>query len=231
MEKCNNCNIFVYDDTGICPLCHSVLGEPTKEDEEKLGRFSPKASPYPDLKKRARILRFLLRLILFLFILAEALMVGINYYVTPGVWWSGICGVSMAYIYLSVVYWIRHDAGYAAKVGLQLTLTILLLFGIDYFTGMNGWSLQWAIPGVILVGDAIVFLLMMLNREQWYSYTILLLMIGLFSVVIIALYFLGVIANIVLPILCVGVTGAYILGTFLLGDREFTREMKRRFYV
>jgi len=203
----------------------------TEEESRQAALFSKKGAPYPDIKRRARILHFVMRLILFLFILAEVGLVLINHYVTPGFWWSGICGVAMAYTYLSMVYWVRHDAGYAAKIGLQISLTIALLLGIDYFTGMYGWSLQWAIPGVILFGDAIVFLLMMLNRQQWYSYTLLLLLIAIFSIVIITLYFTGVIANIVLPIISFGVTGAYLLGTFLLGDREFTREMKRRFHV
>ena len=231
MNKCQNCNIMIYDETDICPLCHSVLDDMSEEDQARVRIFSPKGAPYPDIKKRAKRLYFVMRLILFLFIAAEIGLVSVNYLFTPQFWWSGICGISMIYIYLSMVYWIRHDAGYAAKIGLQLSLTIGLLWGLDYFTGMTGWSLQWAIPGVILFGDAIVFFLMMLNRQQWYSYTILLLLIMLFSIAIIALYFLGKIANIVLPVICIGVTGFYLLGTFIFGDREFTREMKRRFHV
>lgn len=172
-----------------------------------------------------------MRLLLFLFILAEICLIVINYLVNPKFWWSGISGVAMIYIYLSMVYWIHHDAGYAAKIGLQLCLTIGLLVGIDYFTGMTGWSLQWAIPGVILFGDAIVFFLMMLNRQHWYSYTLLLLLIACFSIGIISLYFAGKISNIVLPVVSAGVTGVYLLGTIIFGDREFTRELKRRFHV
>ena len=137
----------------------------------------------------------------------------------------------MVYIYLSMVYWIHNDAGYAAKIGQQISLTIALLVGIDYFTGMSGWSLQWAIPGVILFGDAIVFFLMMLNRQHWYSYTFLLLLVAIFSVGIIALYFAGRIESIVLPVISAGVTGVYLLGTIIFGDREFARELKRRFHV
>ena len=220
---------MIYDDTDVCPLCHSVLEE--TEEEKPYQRFSVKGAPYPDIKKRARRLYFVMRLILFLFIVAEIGLVAVNYIFTPQFLWSGICGVAMIYIYLSMIYWIRHDAGYAAKIGLQLSLTLALLLGLDYFTGMTGWSLQWAIPGVILFGDAIVFFLMMLNRQQWYSYTFLLLLITIFSIAIITLYFIGTIENIVLPVICVGVTGIYLLGTIIFGDREFTREMKRRFHV
>ena len=231
MNKCRNCNVIVYDDTDVCPLCHSVLDEPEDEERAAYSMFSQKGAPYPDINKRNRILHFVTRLILFLFILAEIGLVIVNYNVTPQFWWSGISGIAMVYTYISMVYWIHHDAGYAAKIGLQICLTIALLIGIDYFTGMSGWSLQWAVPGVILFGDAIVFCLMMLNRHHWYSYTLLLLMIAIFSGVIIGLYFAGKIESIILPGISAAVNGVYLLGTIIFGDRAFAREMKRRFHV
>ncbi len=231
MNKCRNCNIIIFDDTQMCPFCHSVLDEMEESELSGYQSLGVRGAPYPDIVRRNRILHFVTRLILFLFILAEISMIVINYYVTPGFWWSGISGAAMVYTYLSMVYWIHHDAGYAAKIGLQICLTIGLLVGIDYFTGMSGWSLQWAVPGVILFGDAIIFVLMMQNRHQWYSYTLLLLMLALFSGGIIALYFAGRIENILLPGISAAVTGIYLLGTIIFGDRAFAREMKRRFHV
>ena len=229
MNICRNCNVIIYDDTEVCPLCHSVLDE--LAEEEHGSPVIGNGAPYPDVKKRTKRLHFVMRLILFLFIVAEIGLIVINYFATPHFWWSGISGIAMIYIYLSMIYWINHDAGYAAKIGLQLIFTMLLLLGMDYFTGMTGWSLKWAIPGVILFGDAIVFFLMMLNRQQWYSYTLLLVLIAICSIAIISLYFAGKITNVVLPVTCTAVTGIYLLGTIIFGDREITRELKRRFHV
>lgn len=231
MNKCKYCNVYIYDDTEICPLCHSVLEDIDEGEQKCLTEFSSKGAPYPDFKKQKIRIHFFMRLILFLFIIAEIGLVIINYYVTPDLWWSGISGASMIYIYFSMIYWINHDARYASKIALQLSLTIFLLAVIDYFTGMSGWSLQWAIPGVILFGDAIVFFLMMLNKQQWYSYTLLLILITIFSIGIISLYFMGKLENVILPIISVAVTGVYLLGTIIFGDREFTREIKRRFHI
>ena len=231
MYKCRNCNVVVLEEVEICPLCHSVLDDVTEEEKEKIKGISEKGAPDPDVRKRNRRLHLVTRLILFFFILAEIMLVVINRFTTPQFLWSGITGVAMLYTYLSMLYWIHHDAGYAAKIGLQICFTVTLLIGLDYFTGRTGWSIQWAIPGVILFGDAIVFLLMMLNRQHWYSYTLLLLLIGLFSAGIIVLYMMGRIENIVLPVICVAVTGIYLLATIIFGDREFTREMKRRFHI
>ena len=222
---------MIYDETEVCPLCHSVLDEMSEAELQEMKGFSLRGAPYPDVKKRTRTMHFVIRLILFSFIIAEIGLVIVNYLVTPTFWWSGISGVAMIYTYFSMVYWIQHDAGYAAKIGLQLLLTVMLLFGIDYFTGMLGWSFEWAIPGVILFGDAIVFFMMMLNRHHWYSYTFLLLLTGILCIGLIGLYFAGKIESIILPVISTGVTGIYLLGTIIFGDREFTRELKRRFHV
>ncbi len=232
MNICRNCNIYVNDDIDVCPLCHSVLDDDMSEDEITLGNsIIHQGSEYPDVRKREKRMNMVMRAILFLFIIAEISLVIINNAVTPYFWWSVISGVAMVYIFFSMVYWIKHDSGFATKIGLQLVITMAFLIGIDYFTGMTGWSLKYAIPGVILFGDAVVFFLMMLNRQYWYSYTLLLIFIGACSIGILLLYFAKLITNVVLPITCVAVTGVYLLGTIIFGDRDFTRELKRRFHV
>ena len=232
MNICRNCNIYVNDEIDVCPLCHSVLDDDMTEEETNVSiSLIHQGSEYPDVRKREKRMNMVMRAILFLFIIAEIGLIIINRAVSPHFWWATICGAAMVYIYSSMVYWIKHDSGFAAKIGIQLVLTMILLVGIDYFTGMTGWSLKFAIPGVILFGDAVVFFLMMLNRQYWYSYTILLLFIGACSVGILFLYFTRRITNVVLPITCVAVTGVYLLGTIIFGDREFTRELKRRFHV
>lgn len=232
MTICRNCKIHVNDDIDVCPLCHSVLDDDMTEEEITAGDdLMHQGSEYPDVRKREKRLNMVMRAILFLFIIAEIGLVIINRAVNPNIWWSAISGVAMVYIYVSMVYWTRHDSGFAAKVGIQIVITMALLVGIDYFTGMTGWSIKYAIPGVILFGDAVVFFLMMLNRQYWYSYTLLLLFIGVCSVGILYLYFTRRITNVVLPITCVAVTGVYLLGTIIFGDRDFTRELKRRFHV
>lgn len=235
MNKCVNCGVWVMDDTEFCPLCQSVVeeiqqSEESREESDFLKQIG-KGAPYPDVRRRNRMLQFVMRLVLFLFIVVEVGLVFLNRMFFHEIWWSAICGVAMLYSYICTVYWLRHDSGHASKIGLQLILTILLVVAIDYFSGWSGWSLQWAYPCIVLAGDAVVFILMMTDRKQWYSYTLLLLLIGLFSCGIIGLYLLGRIPHIVLVAVSAGVTFVYLLGTFIFGDRAIKRELKRRFRV
>ena len=172
-----------------------------------------------------------MHLMLFGFILVGIGAVAINYIFTPAMYWSLLVCASLLYTYLFVVYWIRHDAGAAFKVGTQIFFTIAFLLLIDHFTGAHGWAVEWAIPGLILLGDGMVFFFMMLNRQNWYSYLALLLLMGVCSVVIFLLYVTHHIQNLVLPVACILVTGIYLAATIIFGDRQFKREFKRRFHV
>ena len=73
--------------------------------------------------------------------------------------------------------------------------------------------------------------LSMFNRSRWWSYTLLLLFLGVCSVIIISWDIATKKSNLILPIICVIVTGLYFLGTLFLGERSVKRELKRRFHV
>ena len=231
MNRCRHCDIILFDHTQVCPLCHSVTEEMEEEDKAKARALFGGHAPYPDAGGRTKFVRFLLRLILFLFALSEVIMIAIDHYTGPGYPWSLVTGACMLYTYLFLCYWITHDSGFAAKVGLQILITMVFLFEIDYLNGFHRWSLQWAIPSIILAGDAMVFLLMMLNRSRWQSYLLLLLLLGISSVLIVILHAVGVISSVVLPLTSCIVTVFYFFGTILFGGRAAGRELKRRFHI
>ena len=231
MNKCPQCKVILYNKAATRPLCHCVVEELEGAEEKRVLEKFGAGAPYPNVQRRHKWVRFALRLVLFVFVIVEALLLLINYLTTPHFWWAAITGVALAYGYLFLVVWIRNDSGFALKVGLQIMFTMVVLFEIDKFTGNYGWALQWAIPGVILLGDGIVFILMMLNRSRWVSYSLLLILMGVCSIAIICLYFTGVIGNLVLPVICVAVTGIYLLGTITFGEHDVKRELGRRFHI
>lgn len=215
----------------MCPLCKCVTQETTAAEKEHIMEVFGEDAPYPDVVGRQRKLRFALKLVLFTFVLAELLMILINYVTPVDYPWSAITGIGLIYIYISLKYWVSHDSGFASKVGLQITITICLLFAIDNCTGMRGWALQWAIPGVVLLGDIIVAVLMLVNRSRWQSYLLLLVFMAVIAFVLIVLYFAGQIESVVLPLISEVVTCFYLFVMILFGGRKATHEFSRRFHI
>ena len=78
MNKCKKCNVVILDDTDRCPLCKHVL--------ESDG--IPGESRYPDAIATARKFRFVENLVLFISIVAECLLIAINFHVDREVAWS-----------------------------------------------------------------------------------------------------------------------------------------------
>ncbi len=235
MNKCERCNIYIMDQTTVCPLCNTVLTEVTeKPEDDVLAHFFEQlghGAKYPDVRRQNRMVHLLMRILLFCFLLTEAFLVYLNVHYTHGIKWSGITGIAMLYFYFSLSYWIRQDSGYAAKIGLQLLITLLLVVGIDFFIGFRGWSLSIAAPSIVIFGDAIVAILMAANRSQWYSYILLLFWHMLLSVGIILLRFTGRLPSMTLAVISLVVTAIFLLAITLFGERALRRELKRRFHI
>ena len=83
MNKCKKCNVVILDDTDRCPLCKHVL--------ESDG--IPGESRYPDAIATARKFRFVENLVLFISIVAECLLIAINFQVDREVAWSLVIGI------------------------------------------------------------------------------------------------------------------------------------------
>ena len=231
MKYCSNCRIGVYDEVRSCPLCHKVLDIMPDEEEPRFLQAGCSVGTYPDARLRHRRLRFILRIIFFIFILAAIAAVAVNHILTPNVHWAWITIAALVYLYFFLWFWVRNDTTVIGKLGLMLIVSMVLLLIIDHFTGAHGWALTWAVPGLILLGDLIIFLFMIINREAWYSYLLTLLVFAVCSVVVVAVFLILDKENLLLPMICLGVSILYLLATFTFRPREFGREFIRRFHV
>ena len=125
MNKCKKCNVVILDDTDRCPLCKHVL--------ESYG--IPGESRYPDAIATARKFRFVENLVLFISIVAECLLIAINFQVDREVAWSLVIGIILLYGNVVLRMAILGKSGYLAKTVCLVLLAIVMLLGIDYLTG------------------------------------------------------------------------------------------------
>ena len=156
MNKCKKCNVVILDDTDRCPLCKHVL--------ESDG--IPGESRYPDAIATARKFRFVENLVLFISIVAECLLIAINFQVDREVAWSLVIGIILLYGNVVLRMAILGKSGYLAKTVCLVLLAIVMLLGIDYLTGYRRWSLDYVLPGGIIAIDLALFILILINRRN-----------------------------------------------------------------
>ena len=222
MKLCKKCQVEILDDTSVCPLCSSVL-EITGEDSPGTG--------YPDVKAVSRKLTFIVRLYSFLAIITEAALILINYFFLPGVWWSAVSGISILYCYLTLKYSLQKNRGYKAMITVQIIGAVLLVIAADNIVGYRGWSVNYVLPGAVLLLEATIAVLMVVNVSNWQSYLLMQILTVLVSVFCILLWKLGVITSPLVSFLAMAVSLCMLLGTLIFGDRKAKAELKRRFHV
>ena len=157
MAECKKCGVHITDDTDRCPFCRCVL-----EDDGIKG-----VNVYPDVENKVKVWRHIRRIVLFLSICAMGGMF-IALYMGADIFnWTVVVGLILLYVNLAIYMTITERIGYMFKT-LFLTLTIvLILIGIDYFTGNNRWSYDYILPTALMFLDFSCVLLMLINRRNW----------------------------------------------------------------
>ena len=220
MSRCKQCNVEILDETERCPLCHSVL-EPTIEVENM----------YPDVRVKRRKMILLSKIYLFVAIVVEAFLIVVNHYGEFETAWSLMTGLALIYGYLVIRFAILGKTGYIFKTIVLTVMAILVLVAIDFLSGYRGWSVRYVFPAAIIAVDAVILILMIVNRRNWQSYIMWQIFMILCSFVPIILYLIGIIYVPYLALAALGTSVFLFLGTLIIGDRRARVELKRRFHI
>lgn len=220
MSKCKQCKVEIKDETHYCPLCHCVL-EQGEDDKDT----------YPDVRFKTKRLMLVARIYLFVALIASVLLVLVNRTFYHGVWWSAIAIAGLAYIYLTLHFAILNDAGYRMKIVVLTVFGILTVILIDVVMGYRGWSINYVLPGLVLLIDIGIIILMIVNARNWQSYLLFQIAVILCSLISWILWKMGLLTHPLLSQIAFGVSVFLFLGTVIIGDRRARTELKRRFHV
>lgn len=223
MKRCRKCNVEILDETAVCPLCRNVL--------EKTGEPGEVAVGYPDVKGTVKKLNFVVRLYSFLAIVTEVVLIIINYLNYDGLWWSAITGISILYFYITLKYSIQKNSGYRSVIWVQVIGAVLLVIAVDNIVGYQGWSVNYVVPGAILLLDVTIMVLMLVNMVNWQSYLLMQICTVLVSIICLVMWYFRVITRPVLSIIAAAISSCLLLATLIFGDRRAKNELKRRFHV
>lgn len=222
MRECKKCHVEILDDTSICPLCSSVL-EVSGQERWHNG--------YPDVKAVSRKLSFVVRLYSFLAIITETALIIINYLTYHGIWWSAISGIIILYFYITLKYSLQKNNGYKTVILVQLIGAVILMIAADNIVGYQGWSVNYVLPSAILLLNATIGILMIINASNWQSYLLMQILTVLLSGGCVLFWKFHIITSPVLTFVSLAVSLCMLLGTLIFGERKAKTELKRRFHV
>lgn len=235
MSKCRRCNIEILDASLSCPLCNGVLelnDVQNTEEEADENNFVSKSLMYPDVSPAIKRINFIIRLTVFCSIIAEGILIYINYVTTPDIKWSLICGAALVYACFSLIYSFRHNKSHRKKIMVQAILIMPIIVLVDYALGYTGWSFNYAIPFVIAGIDIAILVLMIINTTNWQSY----IMVQVYMLVLCIVLSIFMLCDLffeykLFMILADLLTLILLAGTLVFGDKRATNELKRRFHM
>ncbi len=221
MAECKKCGVHITDDTDRCPFCRCVL-----EDDGIKGE-----NVYPNTEETVKFWRIFRKIVLFISLCAVGGMIIAQYMGADIFNWIVVVGLILLYVNVSLYMSITGKIGYMFKTLFLTILALLILIGIDYFTGYKRWSLDYTLPSGIIFLNAVCILLMIINRRNWQSYISFQLFNIFWSIVIALLLKFDIIRQPVLVVIAITFSFVTFTGTLIFGGRRASDELKRRFFI
>lgn len=221
MSKCIKCRVEFQDPAEICPFCGNALSEHTG-DETFL---------YPKLKEQNRGMHLAMRIYLFAAVVGFVFLLCLNHHLRARIRWDLLAGIGMLYAWMTwKVSFFRHE-GYLKKALIQTFSGILAVIAVDGVLGFHGWSLNYVMPGVFVLMDIAMIVLMIVNSRNWQSYLPVQIIMILCSLIPVLLYHMKVDHAWYPAVGALGITVLVFLGTLAIGGRRAVEELRRRFHV
>lgn len=225
MNKCPKCNIGIYDDSAVCPICHSGLSR------ENVLKGSSRSVMYPEVKDTIKKLRFATRIVIFAAIFVEIVAIFVNTLTFNGIYWSFLSGIALIYGVFSLIYSVRNNKSLQRKIVVQLMLSEFLTIGVDYILGYKGWSIDYAIPFEIISVDIGILVLMIIRFKEWTSFLYPIIWVAVLSFLSFILdIFIGK-DQFLFPTIAVILSAMFIVGMIILGGKKAASEIERRFHI
>ena len=135
---------------------------------------------YPQ-KMNSKKSNLILKFSISISIITAILLLIINKYTTPDIPWAAFTNAGIIYVWIVVFYSIYKNINIAGHVLLQIIAISILTIFIDNGLGYKGWSINLAIPILIIISNITMLVLTIVNYNRFVKYAIYQLIIVLFS--------------------------------------------------
>lgn len=159
------------------------------------------------------------------------ILVLINKLVTPNIPWAALANAGILYTWITVIYAIKRNINIAGHVLLQLIALSILTFYIDYKLGMKGWSINMAIPIMIMIANMTMLILTIVSHKKYMKYAIYQLLIVFFSMLPVVLVTEHIIQDKILSILATGVSVLNFVFCLLVCTKDVKETIIRKFHM
>lgn len=185
---------------------------------------------YPE-KIKAKKSDKIIKIVMSITIAIAIVLVIINRLTTPHIPWAALANAGILYAWVVVMYSLKKNVNIAGHVLLQLITLSLLTVYIDYLLGEKGWSINIAIPIMIMIANATMLVLTMVSYKKYMKYAVYQLMIVFFSMIPVLLVTEHIVQDKVLSIVASGISILNFLICLIVSAKDVKETIVRKFHI
>ena len=174
MYECKQCHIQIKGSLKSCPLCQSEL------------TGSPEKSPFPIIKAEYPLSQKMLRICLFITLVAIAICVGINLSRPQDGWWVLFVLAGSGCFWFSVLVALKKWHNIPKNILWQVIILSTLAVFWDWKTGYKSWSLEYVLPFLCIgaiISTCVLAYFLKLHTSEYILYLILDAILGLIPLI------------------------------------------------
>ena len=219
-KKCNHCGVYVLDTSQKCPLCNGIM---EGQDEG--------IQTYPNVVDKIKKISIIMRILLAVWAAAFIFLGVLSYYRRGALLPVVISGVSCLYLLFMIWLMTKPEYGYMKRIFGAIIIGVVLVFAIDYLLGFKRWSLNYVLPGGLILMDIALIILRIINRRNWQGYMAQQLMVIFMGLLPVIFILNGWITDPIVSVVAIAESIVLFITTLIMGGRAAQMELRRRFHI
>ena len=185
---------------------------------------------YPQ-KINAKKTDFIIKIAIVISFFAGLALVLINRLLTPEIRWAGYCNAGIIYVWVTVIYALNRNVNIASHLFIQMIALSALCVYIDMRLGFEAWSINIAIPIIVIITNIAMIILSIASYSNFIRYAFFQLLIALASLVPIFLIYENMINDKTLSIVATGISGFNLLFSLIFHSKDLKEVLIRKFHM
>lgn len=222
MKYCKECGVSVGNPLDHCPLCHAYL---ERRDAE------PEVPSYPPVLQMAERYNLIQRVLVMLSLTVSLVCLTINLLVSARPLWSLIVISGILYMWVAIGSAVRRAARLGYNILIQVLSLAVLLVVIDWFSGHQGWSLNYVVPFLFVCATASITVIIIVRRMDIRGFVLYFFLMALLGFVPVILLAFGLVTVAWPSLVAAMYSGLSLIGLFVFADRSTKQELKKRFHL
>ena len=185
---------------------------------------------YPK-KINARKTDLIIKIAIFISFLVGVGLVIINRFATPNIRWAGYCNAAIIYVWVTVLYALNRNVNMASHLFIQMVALSALCVYFDIRLGFEAWSINIAIPLIVITINIIMLILSIVSFNNFIRYAFFQLIIIVASLVPIFLVYENMINDKTLSIVATVISGVNLLFSLIFHFKDIKTEVARKFHM